>query len=152
MRESISNAYVFMIVITIIGLCSVIVISSLSYSKTFKIKNRIIEIIEKNGEYNNAAEEEINILLKQSGYPHAKSGDTCPKGRGESVGGFSDAESGVEAINKINSYRYCIYRHKTVKGNYYSVIMYMSFELPLLGDFMKLEFPLHGDTKIFVDI
>lgn len=149
MRESISNSYVFMIVITIIGLCSIIVISSLSYSKTFKIKNRIIEIIEKHDTYNSTVENEINAFLKSAGYPMTGRGATCPNGRSPKANGISDVDSGVRAINTISNYKYCIYQHKTVKGYYYSVVAYMSFELPLIGDYMKLEFPLYGDTKIF---
>lgn len=150
MRESISNSYVFMIVITIIGICSIIVISSLSYSKTFKIKNRIIEIIEKYETYDTTVEEEINEFLHESGYPVLKDNNfTCPTGRGEIVTGVSEEDSGRTAINTIQNYKYCVYRYKTVKGNYYSVVAYMSFDLPLIGDLISLEFPLYGDSKVF---
>lgn len=150
MRESISNTYVFMIVITIIGICSVIVISSLSYSKTFKIKNRIIEIIEKYETYDATVETEINQFLKDSGYPVVQSTSvTCPTGRGQVVPGVSDENSGRTAINTINNYKYCVYRYQTVKGDYYSVVAYMSFDLPLIGDLITLEFPLYGDSKVF---
>lgn len=150
MRESISNSYVFMIVITIIGICSIIVISSLSYSKTFKIKNRIIEIIDKYQTYDNAVEREIDQFLKDSGYPVVKDNNaTCPTGRGEAVEGVSDEDSGRKAINEINNFKYCIYKYKTVKGEYYSVVTYMSFDLPLIGDLITLEFPLYGDSKVF---
>lgn len=152
MRESISNSYVFMIVITIIGVCSIIVISSLSYSKTFKIKNRIIEIIDKYQTYDDTVQSEIDQFLKESGYPFVKDNKvTCPTGRGEKVESVSDEDSGRTAINEIKNFKYCIYRYKTVKGKYYSVVTYMSFGLPLIGDLITLEFPLYGDTKVFSD-
>lgn len=152
MKESISNSYVFMIVLTIIGLCSIIVISSLSYSKTFKIKNRMIEIIEKYQTFDDEVEAEIDQLLKQTGYPYAKNGDACPVGRGNNIAGMSDKDTGYQSINDIKNYKYCIYKYDTAKGSYYSVVTYMSFELPLIGEFIKIELPLYGDTKVFADI
>ncbi|HPF82946.1 MAG TPA: hypothetical protein PLV83_02100 [Bacilli bacterium] len=154
MRESISNAYVFMIVLVIIGACAIIVISSLSYSKTYKIKNRMIEIIEKYGEYNESTENDIKEFLKTSGYPTLKNSSSfsCPKGRGpENVEGVDDSDHGYNAINTVDNYKYCVYRYKTVKGYYYSVVTYMSFDLPLIGDLISLEFPLYGDTKVFMN-
>ena len=47
MRESIGNSYIFGIVIALIGVIFLILIGSLSYSRAFKIKTRMIEIIEK---------------------------------------------------------------------------------------------------------
>ena len=150
MKESISNSYVFMIVIVIVGLISVIVVSSISYSKTYKIKNRIVQIVEKHAGYNDAAEEDINKLLKSVGYPvETRNNVKCPKGRGVDTG--LDADSGVNAVNTIKNYKYCIYRYQTTKGSYYSVVAYMSFQIPLIGDFLRLEFPLYGDTKIIMD-
>lgn len=147
MREAISDSYIFAIVITIIGVCSIIIISSLSYSKTYKTKNRIIEIIEKYQAYNNdEVKDEIDSLLKETGYKIKKDNSVCPEGRGPVVEGL---QSGNTAINTLDNYKYCIYKYDTVKGPYYSVVVYMAFEFPLISDFIKLEFPIYGDTKVF---
>lgn len=148
MREAISDSYIFAIVITIIGVCSIIIISSLSYSKTYKIKNRIVEIIEKYQTYDDIVETEIDQFLKEAGYKIRNDSSHCPQGRGPKVTGY---DSGYEAINTLNNYKYCIYRYNTVKGPYYSVVAYMAFEFPLISDFIKLEFPIYGDTKVFSD-
>lgn len=152
MREAISNSLIFMIVISIVGVCSIIIISSLAYSKTFKIKNRMVEIIEKYQEYDGTTEKEINTFLKNAGYPTITSTKVkCPKGRGNDLTsqGIDPADSGLVAINTIKNYKYCIYKYKTVKGHYFSVVAYMTAEFPLLGDLIKLEFPVYGDTRVF---
>lgn len=151
MREAITDSYIFAIIITIIGVCAVIIISSLSYSKTFKIKNRIVEIIEKYQGYTDEAESEINTLLKDSGYKMRKNNSKCPTGRGPKLEDEDEANTGYEAINTLETYKYCVYKFDTIKGSYYSVVTYMSMEIPLIGDLINLEFPVYGESKVFVD-
>ena len=153
MKESISTSYLFTAVIVIIGLCALIIIGGLNFSKAFKIKNRMIEIIEKNDGYNDDAKDEIDTLLKESGYPVLR--DTsfkCPRGRDENVAGLNNAESGTSAVNSIDSYQYCVYQYKTIRGYYYSVVAYMQIEIPLLSDFIRFNIPIYGDTKVFLDL
>lgn len=152
MNEAVSNSMVMSLTVAIIGVCIVIVTTSIVYSKAFKIKNRIVEIIEKHGEYSEPiVKDEIDVLLKDSGYSNALNGDTCPKGRGTTAAGLDESESGVTAINTLDKYRYCIYKYKTVKGYYYSVVTYMNIEFPLIGDLIRVQIPVYGDTKVFAD-
>ena len=151
MRESISNAYILMIVIVIIGLCATVMMSSLAYSKTFKVKNRIVEILEKHKGYNEAVESEIAILLKSTGYPTITKNETCPVGRGVDIDLLDPSLTGHTAINTIEDYKYCIYKYQTVKGDLYAVTVYMTVQLPLLGNFARIEFPIYGETKVFND-
>ena len=70
----------------------------------------MIELIEKNNGYNDQAKEDIDALLKESGYPVLR--DTnfkCPRGRDESATGLNNGESGTSAINNLDSYKYCVY-------------------------------------------
>ncbi len=153
MKESISTSYLFMAVIIIIGLCAIVIIGGLSYSKAFKIKNRMIEIIEKYKGYNSETEADIEQLLNETGYPVQRNRDwSCPKGRGEDATGLNSDEEGVSSINNVDNYKYCIYQYKTIRGYYYSVVTYMPIELPMIGDFLKFEIPIYGDTKVFLDI
>lgn len=139
MNESISNALVFMIVITVIGICSGIVFFSLGYSKTYKIKDKIIDIIEKNGTYNDSSvRTEIEDYLKSASYSSdtTKVKESCPTLDGKS------------AINTLKNYRFCIYQHKTVKGSYYTVRAYMTYNIPVIGDFINLRYHITGDTRV----
>ena len=153
MSESISSASVFTIVITLIGICATVLMSSLAYSKTFKIKNRVVEIIEKHRKYDDGVvKNEIDELLKNSGYPAIGGSDSCPAGRGNSnVPGTDASVTGGVAINNLDNYRYCIYQYDTVKGTYYSVAVYMKIQLPLIGDVVNIQFPIYGETKVFND-
>lgn len=139
MKESISNALVFMIVIIVIGICATIVFFSLGYSKTYKIKSKVIDIIEKNGTYDDTTvRTEIEDYLKTAAYSSEsnKTGEECP------------TEDGNSAINTLKNYRFCIYQHKTVKGSYYTVRVYMTYNIPVIGDFIKLRYHITGDTRV----
>jgi hypothetical protein len=106
MNESVSNAMVFMIVIIVIGICSGIVFFSLGYSKTFKIKSKMIDIIEKNGTYNDGeVRTEIENYLKSAGYSSDNSvtNNACPP------------MDGSPAVNKLKDYRFCIYEHQVTQ-------------------------------------
>lgn len=140
MRESIANSYVFNLIIIFVGILIVLLVGSLSYSKTFKIKTRIIEIIEKYETYNNGAvRTEINNLLSQAGYKVTRgTRKACPSFNGQT------------SINTLGNYRYCIYRFSDVRGYYYTVTVFISFEFPIIGD--VVEFPLTGQTRPFIDI
>ncbi len=151
MKESISTSYLFMAVIVIIGLCATIIIGGLSYSKAFKIKNRIVEILEKNKGYSDTAKNDIEALLNETGYPVLRERNwRCPNGRGEDSVGLDSTDEGITALNNPpENYKYCIYQYKTVRGYYYSVVTYMPIELPIVGGF---QIPIYGDTKVFLDI
>ena len=139
MNESISNALVFMIVIIVIGICSTIVFFSLGYSKTYKIKNKVIDIIEKNGAYNDGdVRTEIEEYLKTASYSSDtnKAGELCP------------TVDGLSAINTLKNYRFCIYEHVTIKGSYFTVRVYMTYNIPVIGDFIKLRYHIIGNTRV----
>lgn len=130
-----------------------VIIGGLSYSKAFKIKNRIIEVIEKYKGYTADTEADVEALLKETGYPVQRNRNwKCPNGRGEDAAGLNAGEEGISAINNSDNYKYCIYQYKTVRGYYYSVVTYMPIELPLIGDLIRFEIPIYGDTKVFLDI
>lgn len=142
MRESIANSYVFGIVIGLIGILFLILIGSLSYSKVFKIKTRIIEIIEKNNGYNDDdVKMEIDNYLKTAGYTVTKSANrgTCSK------------VNDTSAINtKDKNYDYCIYRFDTFKGPYYHVTVFISFDIPIISSYLRI--PVSGETKIIYEL
>ena len=142
MREAIGNTFVYSIIIAFIGILFLILIGSLSYSKAFKIKNRIIEIIEKNDGYDNEkVRTEIDNYLKTVGYnvsSKASNRGTCT------------ILNGTRAINTIKNYDYCIYRFNTVKGPYYHVTVFISFDIPIISSYLRI--PISGETKIIYDL
>lgn len=139
MRQALGNAFIMNIVITIVIVIILMVISSLSYTKAFKVKNMIISTIEEENGFNNNAKNKIDANLAKMGYRINKNGiQTCNE---------DELPSSCTPINNSASYRYCVYECKTSKGNYYRATSYMYFDIPVIGD--KMEFPVHGETKTF---
>lgn len=147
MRQALGNAFIMNIVITIVIVIILMVISSLSYTKAYKVKNMIISTIEENNGFTNKAREQIDANLDKMGYRINKNGiQNCTDAQ-DSQTESSSALYNCRPVNNYASYRYCIYECKTSKGNYYRATSYMYFDIPVIGD--KLEFPVHGETKTF---
>ena len=139
MKESIANAFIVNMVIVFFIIFIFFFAGSLTYSKAFKVKNRIVDIIEKYEEFNTDAQDEIGKALKEMGYRVNVTNKECPKRPNDSTGQVAETMSS-------NDYRYCVYKYTTTKGEYYGVAAYMYFDIPIIGQ--SLEFPVYGETKI----
>ncbi|MDD2378066.1 MAG: hypothetical protein PHE05_04485, partial [Bacilli bacterium] len=133
MKESINNAFVFNMVIFFLTVIIAILVGSLSYSKAFKVKSKIVDIIEKHQAYNSKAKTEIDEILKEMGYKTNPGGkNVCPGGHGTLV------------TPRNSNFRYCVYQNNEHNGFYFTVASFVYFEIPVIGDI--LEFPVYGDT------
>lgn len=112
-----------------------VLVSSIVYTKAYRIKNRIVDIIEINKGYNDTARDQIDTALRQIGYrANTNSINNCPLYNGNS------------AINTSSLYHYCIYENTSDKsGKYYTISAFAYFDLPLISSF---EIPVYGETKI----
>lgn len=140
MREAINNSFLTMFILVFIILMMLLVAGSLSYTKAFKVKNRILNIIETRQTYNNSVAEEIDNALLEMGYRvNIRNSQNCPTRRG--------ALNNGSALNAYGSnYRYCVYQYDSFKGPYFEVIAYMYFDIPIISSL--LEIPVHGQTKV----
>lgn len=152
MREAIGNSFIVNLLLVFLGVMSIIFLGSISYSKAFKVKNRIITVIEKYGEWPentlmemNYPRKEIEASLKQIGYPVARVNphltslglNTCvTKNGGKLIYGNNPMS---------DTYHYCIYKYTDDRGVYYGVTTFMHFDIPLIGGL--LQFPVYGETK-----
>ncbi|MFV0250349.1 MAG: hypothetical protein ACK5HP_04900 [Bacilli bacterium] len=149
MKEAIGNTFILNLVITFVFIFIMFFAGSISYTKAFKVKNKIIEILERNETIVNGdlgtnqinspillsiIETDINANLKEIGY-RISSKTTC-----------STRGGAVVSKSTSSNYRYCITRHVTSRGAYYGVTTYMYFEIPIIG--ISVEFPIFGETKI----
>jgi hypothetical protein len=144
MKESVANSYILTLIVIFIALIISTFLSYLNYSKAFKTKTKVIDIIESyDAGYSSSNRSEINgkieAYLKQAGYRVNSSNDACP------IITKSDG-SKSEALNTVENYKYCIYEENNGRGSMYKVLVYMYFDVPLM-DF--LEFPLTGQTEVF---
>ena len=172
MKESISNAMLFYVIITFVVILIMFFVGSLSYSKAYKVKNKIIEEIEKEAElpsnpidtyeaatraYDNAADNIEEWLASGAGNGTgigyrpitgiASHRDNCRNDKGILVSGSS-------------RYQYCVYQINTCDngngqnkercGVYYKVTTFMFFDIPIIGDLLKI--PVSGETITFTQI
>jgi len=143
MKEAIGNSMVFNFIIIFTSIFIVLMIGSLSYTKAFKVRNRIIDIIESHQGYNQEASDEIDENLRAIGYSMVDS--SC----GE--------HNGVSPMTNNSVYPYCIYEHSSTdnvggisiqKGKYYGVKVFIKIDIPLIGGFIKI--PLYGETRVII--
>lgn len=141
MREGIGQTFLFSLVITIVGIMLVILISTMVYSKTYKIKTKLIDIIDKyNGDVDSARTEIQDYLIDIGYRRNSNNNQSCP-------------EKGGEKLNEYDIFHYCLYRFSADstgnKGNYYGVLVYIYFDIPFIGN--AIEFPVYGETEVFYD-
>lgn len=134
MRESIGGSFLFNLVIIFSAIVILVFVFIMSYSKAYRVKNRIIEIVERNGSYDSSINN-LNEELERMGYS-TNNRKNCP------------IVDGMANMN-VTSYDYCIYRinnKSSDDSNYYVVITYAKFQFPIIGDLIRFE--VKGETKI----
>ena len=129
MRGALGNSLLLYIIVAIVAALAIIFSSVLAYSKAYRVKNRIISVIEKYEEYNTDAENEISASLIQMGYR---------------LGSCDDTDD--ESVGNNTGYKYCVSRYESSGGYYYKVTTYVQFYFPLIQELMSA--PVTGETKI----
>lgn len=136
MKEAMGTTMVFNLIIIFVSVFIVLLVGSLAYSKGFKVRNKIIDIIERNDGYNTTAKSQIDENLSNIGY-YLMLNKTC------------DSHNGTQPLPNNSSYRYCIYEYNTSKGKYYGVKVFIHFDFPIISGF--IEIPLYGETRILFE-
>lgn len=144
MKEAIGTSMVFNLMMIFIGILIVILLGSISYSKGFKIRNRIIDRIEEYSGFSTDAESDVKKAIESDlqaiGYRIVT--DLNCSGKGEN-------ENATLLTTDYNTYNYCVYQYDTGKGSYYGVTVFISFDIPLIGDYINI--PIYGETRIIYD-
>ena len=126
MREAMGGALLIKLVMFFIILYVCFFSIAINYSITFRVKNQIINIIEAY-EGIEHAQPEIDKYIASVSYYKAN------------VGSF--------AIENANcSHGYCIEEIDAVRGKYYRVTTYVTFDFPIIGRFTN--FPVSGESKV----
>ena len=147
MKESIAQAFILNLILFFFIILVLLLFGSINYSKAYKVKNRIITVLEKYG-YFDAAKAEIEENLKNAGYQTTASSNHCQRIiNNESKGTLVYPTS----LTDRRQYQYCVIEHEgTVENSkYYQVVTYMKFEIPIIGGL--LEFPVRGETKVLYE-
>lgn len=138
MRESIGASFVVYAIVIFVAIFSLFFIMGLNYTKAFKMKNRIVDIIEENECYEGgdcASSEQIATALKEAGYRMKGGKPDCNR--------YMKGRNG-KVISSEN--HYCVYKVTTSRGDYYGAVTFMYFEIPLFN--IHKEYPVYGETKV----
>lgn len=145
MKETIANSAIFTIMMVFIVVIMLLVVSSLNYSKAFKAKNRIVDLIEKYDtgyeKHKQEIDNEIGVILQRLGYHINTSRDVCPT--------YQNGQNNMNNLSNSNNYLHCIYKIENARGTVYHVVAYMYWELPFIGNVLKLK--VEGDTIPFYE-
>ena len=143
MKAATGNAMLMNIIIVFLVIVMALLVTSISYTKAFRIKNRIVDIIEYyDGNFNDVGTKanitnEINNSLSRGGYRLSGS-KKCKE------------IDNKKAIELASNYQVCIYEYDdSTRGKYYKVIAYMYFDVPVVGGILNI--PVSGETKVFYD-
>ena len=137
MKEALGTSFVFNMMMIFIGVLIAIFVGSLAYTKGFKVRNKIIDIIEKYEGFTVSAEEEINESLASIGYQVRNStNDTCKVRK----------SGGTDVSGVKKDYDYCLYEYNTSRGKYYGVTVFIHIDVPLIGGLINI--PLYGESRL----
>lgn len=156
MRESIGGSWLLGFVVLFIVLFSSYLAISINYSKAFKVKNKIINIIEQSEGFtpyagglnlNSVSTEELKndesteaavvIALKEMGY-YTTTIFPCNDKQ-------SDPNQSDPNQKESSAGGYCLKKIHGREGNYYKITTFIKFDLPLIN--LSIKIPITGETK-----
>ena len=136
MKDSVGSTVLMKIFAVFMVVYIILMASILNYTKTFRIKNQIINIINRQGGYNASARQEIaDYIEKSSMYME------CTLLEGSNDFG-SDPNN-----KKCEIKEYVV--EDAAGGKYYKVKVYVTFQFPLIKQ--TLQIPITGETKRLFD-
>ena len=146
MREAIGATWITGVVLAFIALFSGYLALSINYSKAFKVKDGIVDRLEKHSGPNKEAIEDIADMLEDIGY---NSKGTCSMLEDQSASDYVGVTKNHVSKNPGNgAYNYCLVRINSNKTNgvvtgdkkgqltaaYYRVVVFFSLSLPIINN------------------
>lgn len=141
MRDAFGGAFIIKLFLFFIIIYICIMAGAISYTKAFRVKNSVINIIEQNsfgGSGDGITIKKIEEYLKKINYNYSETqvGDYCKK--------MQDPEEVNDTVIFVNGS--CIVPHLSNNGVYYEVATFVHIELPFFG--ININVPVHGESKI----
>ena len=149
MREAIGSTWLTGIVITFIVLFSGFLSYSISYTKAFRVKNEILNIIEKNEGFGTSSNDLNNI--SSSSLEEDNSTEAQAFRFIKSIGYNYDKFENINNLCKEGEKQkggYCLVKYCPNEENdrvYYKVTTYISLSLPIID--IGINIPITGETK-----
>ena len=148
MREAFGGTWILGFVVLFIVLFSGYLAVSVNYTKAFKVKNRIISIIEENegytsSNYSNMDTESISTLQ------NSNSTEDKIYAFLRDIGYATTEVSSSRCTNNDSEYKtggYCLATIETSQGTYYRVTSFIKLEIPIV--WFNITIPITGETRV----
>ena len=135
MRESIGGAWILGIVMTFIVLFASFLAISINYAKAFKVKNNVVDLIEKNEGMTDNAVSDIYGYLQSQGYIL----------KGKCSAGYKGFDKNGDTTTDA---LYCVKKNDVndtaINKAYYSIEVFFRLDLPIFGELFT--FKVSGET------
>lgn len=149
MREAIGSTWIFQLVIIFILIFASYLALTINYSKSFRVKNEVLTIIEKHEGITDKGYKTINDYLKANNYQEM---GTCPSGwyGVKNLDGNKVKDGSVDMPANIGQkYYWCFWKRTNYhvyypQRSYYKIKMFFKFDLPVLGQIST--FDVDGQT------
>lgn len=144
MRDAIGGSFMIKLIIVFLVLYIIFVAVALNYAKAFRVKNKVLDIIEQNEgikDFDNASDTaitQISTYMNNVSYKINK--DTADKKCKETFGNGDDVFVGKEG--------YCIIEvrgNNDINADYYKVTTFVTIDFPFLN--LSFTIPITGETR-----
>lgn len=146
MRQTIGGTWLMQLMILFILLFVGYIVLTLNYSKSLRLKNEVVGMIERYDGLNDESISLINNYLASNGYVVK---GNCSATDEVGVYGADNLKSNVlEQAIPNKKYYYCVKKFKGANtSKYYQVTLFYKFNLPILGNISG--FTIRGTTSNF---
>lgn len=138
MREAVGSTFLFKLMIFFIFFFASFLAIAINYSQAFRIKNQIINALEKYEGLNDTSKKLIVDTTINSGYHREV--NCSNRNDGDFVSYESKTAKGICILKEGNP----------PNGRYYKVTTYVSFNFPIIGNLFT--FPVVGETKVITNL
>ena len=148
MRHTFGGTWLLTLMVVFILLFSGFIILTLNYSRTVRVKNELIDMVEKYEGLNENSIELVNNYLVYTGY--VAQGVCVSDDEDETgvYGATSLSRTYLEEARRGERYYYCIKKYKGANTtNYYQITIFYRFNLPVIGN--TSGFTIKGTTSNF---
>lgn len=140
MKDAFGGSFVLRIMLVFFVVFICFMTASITISKTFRIKNNIINILERSdpNSYSASTRARIDSYLSKVSYNYGSNENVVKDCRGTNI-------SGNDSVD-LTDYGACIVMHNSGDSVYYKVTAYVVVDFPLFH--IGTVIPVSGETKI----
>ena len=163
MKQGIANIWLLGMIVVFIAMFSAYIITTINYSKSFKMKNEMLTIIEKHHGMTSNIGQPVNSIIKSgtvTGDCPSRSTDTPGTWYGvtslSESGSFSDLTEEISQKNADDKFYWCFAKYDaqlrtgTYSSYYYKVRIFYGFDVPVLSTFLSVN--VDGMTDEIFDV